>query len=253
MKRALVYGLAITGEAVAAGLMTHGYDVVIADDQPTPVRIATADRLGTELIGAPEVDEIVRLMESCDLVCPAPGVPENHDVIRAAVAVGVPVVTELDLAYEWEAERPGGPRPMLAVTGTDGKTTTTMLIGAMLRAAGRRAVEVGNTGLGVFPFMVRSAELSFDWLNYQHKQDPPLSKRLNALSGVPKLFIEASDEQELAELTRQLYVKSPEPREQAMIPHGNFAGLAEEDKRTYENRVVSFFLSHLPATGGPVR
>lgn len=114
-------------------------------------------------------------------------------------------------------------------------------------------VEVGNTGLGVFPFMVRSAELSFDWLNYQHKQDPPLSKRLNALSGVPKLFIEASDEQELAELTRQLYMKSPEPREQAMIPHGNFAGLAEEDKRTYENRVVSFFLSHLPATGGPVR
>jgi len=114
-------------------------------------------------------------------------------------------------------------------------------------------VEVGNTGLGVFPFMVRSAELSFDWLNYQHKQDPPLSKRLNALSGVPKLFIEASDEQELAELTRQLYVKAPEPREQAMIPHGNFAGLAEEDKRTYENRVVSFFLSHLPATGGPVR
>jgi pimeloyl-ACP methyl ester carboxylesterase len=114
-------------------------------------------------------------------------------------------------------------------------------------------VEVGNTGLGVFPFMVRSAELSFDWLNYQHKQDPPLSKRLSALTGVPKLFIEAADEQELAELTRQLYVKSTEPREQAMIPHGNFAGLGEEDKRTYENRVVSFFLSHLPATGKPVR
>ncbi|MBS1840135.1 MAG: alpha/beta fold hydrolase [Acidobacteria bacterium] len=114
-------------------------------------------------------------------------------------------------------------------------------------------VEVGNTGLGAFPFMVRSAELSFDWLNYQHKQDPPLSKRLNALSGVPKLFIEAGDEPELAELTRQLYVKSPEPKEQAMIPHGNFAGLGEEDKRTYENRVVSFFLLRLPATGGPVR
>jgi pimeloyl-ACP methyl ester carboxylesterase len=114
-------------------------------------------------------------------------------------------------------------------------------------------IEVGNTGLGVFPFMVRSAELSFDWLNYQHKQDPPLSKRLSALTGVPKLFIEAADEQELAELTRQLYVKSTEPREQAMIPHGNFAGLGEEDKRTYENRVVSFFLSHLPATGKPVR
>lgn len=114
-------------------------------------------------------------------------------------------------------------------------------------------VEVGNTGLGVFPFMVRSAELSFDWLNYQHKQDPPLSRRLTALSGIPKLFIEASDEQELAEMTRELFVKAPEPREQAMIPHGNFAALAEEDKRTYENRVVSFFLLHLPATGKPVR
>ena len=136
MKRALVYGLAITGEAVAAGLLAHGYDIVVADDQPTPVRVAAADRLGTELIGAPEVDEIARLMESCDLVCPAPGVPENHDVIRAAVAGGVPVVTELDLAYEWEADRPGGPRPMLAVTGTDGKTTTTMLVAAMVRAAG---------------------------------------------------------------------------------------------------------------------
>ncbi len=172
MKRALVYGLAITGEAVAAGLMTHGYDVVIADDQPTPVRIAAADRLGTELIGAPEVDEIVRLMESCDLVCPAPGVPENHDVIRAAVAVGVPVVTELDLAYEWEAERPGGPRPMLAVTGTDGKTTTTMLVAAMVRAGGRRAAEVGNTDVPLVAaldtdaevFVVECSSFRLNWL-----------------------------------------------------------------------------------------
>jgi len=113
-------------------------------------------------------------------------------------------------------------------------------------------VEVSNTGLGVFPFMVRSAELSFDWLNYQHKQDPPLSRRLTALSGIPKLFIEASDEQELAEMTRQLFMRAPEPREQVMIPHGNFAALSEDDKRTYENRVVSFFLLHLPATGKPL-
>jgi len=75
-------------------------------------------------------------------------------------------------------------------------------------------VELGNTGLSSFPFMVRSAELSFDWLNYEHKQDPPLSKRLSALAGVPKLFIEAADQPELADLTRQMYMKSPEPREQ---------------------------------------
>ncbi len=114
-------------------------------------------------------------------------------------------------------------------------------------------VEVENTGLASFPFMVRAAELSFDWLNYQHKQDPPLSKRLSALAGVPKLFIEANDQPELAELTRDMFVKSPEPREQAMIPHGNFAGMGDEDKRAYENRVVTFFLTRLPATRGPVR
>jgi len=172
MKRALVYGLAITGEAVAAGLLAHGYDIVVADDQPTPVRVAAADRLGTELIGAPEIDEIARLMESCDLVCPAPGVPENHDVIRAAVAGGVPVVTELDLAYEWEADRPGGPRPMLAVTGTDGKTTTTMLVAAMVRAAGRRAAEVGNTEVPLVAaldtdaevFVVECSSFRLNWL-----------------------------------------------------------------------------------------
>jgi pimeloyl-ACP methyl ester carboxylesterase len=111
-------------------------------------------------------------------------------------------------------------------------------------------VEVGNSGLSSFPFMVRSAELSFDWLNYQHKQDPPLSKRLSALAGVPKLFIEANDQPELADLTRELFIKAPEPREQAIIPHGNFAGMGDEDKRAYENRVVTFFVTRLPATGG---
>jgi pimeloyl-ACP methyl ester carboxylesterase len=114
-------------------------------------------------------------------------------------------------------------------------------------------VEVGNTGLSSFPLMVRSAELSFDWLNYQHKQDPPLSKRLSALAGVPKLFIEAADEPELADLTRQMFLRAPEPREQVVIPHGNFSGMGDEDKRAYENRVVTFFLTHIPATGRPVR
>jgi uncharacterized protein len=114
-------------------------------------------------------------------------------------------------------------------------------------------VEVGNTGLGSFPFMMRSAELSFEWLNYQHKQDPPVSKRLAALKGVPKLFIEANDEPELSELTRDLFVKAPEPREQAIIQHGNFASLGDNDKRAYEDRVVTYFLMHLPATSGRVR
>ncbi len=114
-------------------------------------------------------------------------------------------------------------------------------------------VGVERNGLGGFPFMVRSAELSFEYLNYAHRADPPLSKNLNGLAGVPTLYIQALDDPELADTTRQLFLKAPEPREQAIIPHGNFVGLNDDEKRQYENRVVSFFLLRLPATGKAVR
>lgn len=114
-------------------------------------------------------------------------------------------------------------------------------------------VEVGKTGLGGFPFMVRAAELSFDWLNYEHRQDPALSARLGALAGVPKLFLQPGDERELGESTRQLFTKSPDPREIVVLAHSNFVSLGEDEKRMYENRVVSFFLLRLPPAGRPVK
>jgi hypothetical protein len=114
-------------------------------------------------------------------------------------------------------------------------------------------VGVEHNGLGGFPFMVRAAEFSFEYLNYAHRDDPPLSTKLTALAGVPTLYIQALDDPELAESTRQMFLKAPEPREQAIIPHGNFVSLGDEDKRTYENRVVSFFLVRLPATGMAAR
>jgi hypothetical protein len=111
-------------------------------------------------------------------------------------------------------------------------------------------IGVERTGLGGFPLMARSAEVSFTWLNYKYRADPPLSKKLNALTGVPKLFIEPADDPELADVTRDMFAKAPEPREQMVIPHGNFVAMDDNDKRDYENRVVSFFLVKLPATGG---
>ena len=53
---------------------------------------------------------------------------------------------------------------------------------------------------------------------------------------------------ELAATTRDMFLKAPEPREQAIIAHGNFVGLSDQEKREYENRVVSFFLLRLPPT-----
>jgi hypothetical protein len=109
--------------------------------------------------------------------------------------------------------------------------------------------EVEQTGLGGFPFMKRAAQLSFEWLNYEHRLDPPLSRNLGVLAGVPKLFIEAADDPELGAITREMFLKAPDPREEVVIPHGNFVEMGDDDKRTYENRVVTFFLLKLPATG----
>jgi pimeloyl-ACP methyl ester carboxylesterase len=117
----------------------------------------------------------------------------------------------------------------------------------------KQMVKVGveRNGLGRFPLMVRASQVSFEYLNYANREDPPLSRKLPALAGVPTLFIQALDDPELGETTRQMFLKAPEPREQAIIPHGNLVSLGDEEKRTYENRVVSFFLVRLPATVKP--
>jgi len=113
----------------------------------------------------------------------------------------------------------------------------------------KQMVKVGveRNGLGGFPFMVRAASFSFEYLNYAHRGDPPLSRKLIALAGVPTLYIQALDDPELAETTRQIFLQAPEPREQAIIPHGNFVSFGDDEKRSYENRVVSFFLVRMPA------
>ncbi len=113
-------------------------------------------------------------------------------------------------------------------------------------------VGVERNGLGGFPLMIKSAELSFKYLNYAHRQDPPLSSKLLALNGVPTLFIQAMDDPELADTTREMFLKAPEPREQAIIAHGNFVSMNDDDKRSYENRVVSFFLLHMLPTARPL-
>lgn len=170
---ALVYGVAITGDAVARALHDRGVRVLVADDVPSEAKSAVANEVGTDLVVRPDADTIDALVARADIVCPAPGVPETHAVITAAVRRGTPIRTELDLAYEWEQERAGGARPMLAVTGTDGKTTTTMMAAAMLRAAGLKVAAVGNTEIplvaaldtDVDAFVVECSSFRLNWLD----------------------------------------------------------------------------------------
>lgn len=145
MSAALVYGFGIAGVDTARALLKRGWAVTVADDRPTDTARTAARDLDVEYVVAPEGDALHALVASADLLAPSPGVPETHPVILAAQAAGRPIRSEIDLAWEWEQSRPGGPRPMLAVTGTDGKTTTTLLTVEMLRAAGLRSIDAGNT------------------------------------------------------------------------------------------------------------
>lgn len=169
---ALVHGVAVAGAAVARALSARGHRVVVSDDAPDEAKRALANELGTELVERPDEATIERLVRDADLVAPAPGVPETHALIRTALALDVPLRTEIDLAYDWEQERPGGPRPMVAVTGTDGKTTTTMLVASLLTAAGLRAAAVGNTEIpfvaaledDVDAFAVECSSFRLSWI-----------------------------------------------------------------------------------------
>lgn len=105
---------------------------------------------------------------------------------------------------------------------------------------------VNRYGIGSLPLLPTFARKAFEWLNYSDAGVPPLSQRLPRLAGVPKLFIEASDNPDLAKITLRLFLAAPEPKEQATLVHGNYAGMLDEEKRSYENRIASFFLSNLP-------
>ena len=141
--RALVHGLAITGASTVKALQRHGHAVVATDDTIDAGRLERAAGLGIELTRIPA--DVSSFVAEFDLISAAPGVPEQHPLIRAALAAEVPLVSEIELAYRWEQQRSGGPRPILAITGTDGKTTTTELTVAILRAAGVRTEALGNT------------------------------------------------------------------------------------------------------------
>jgi len=137
--KALVVGLGVTGAAVARVLVAHGHDVVAADDAAGPAAREAAADLGLDLVEAPAAGELAALVAAADAVLPAPGLPARHPLFAAARAAGVPILSEFDLAAWWDD------RPLLAITGTDGKTTVTTLVRDMLLASGLAAVAVGNT------------------------------------------------------------------------------------------------------------
>lgn len=134
----LLVGLGVTNAAVARALVARGRQVVLVDDAAPDSAHRLADELGVRLHAAPDRAELGALLGSVDAVVPAPGLPGSHPVFALAAEAEVPVLSEFDLAAAWDD------RPLVAVTGTNGKTTVTMLVQAMLDASGVGCAAVGN-------------------------------------------------------------------------------------------------------------
>ena len=137
----LLVGFGATNRAVAGALLRRGHDVVATDDRPSDVTRAAADDLGIELVAAPDVTDLGRLVRAAGAVVPSPGLPDRHPIFPVAEDAGAPTYTELDLAAAWDE------RPIAAITGTNGKTTVTTLVTAMLTTGGIRCVDAGNNDL----------------------------------------------------------------------------------------------------------
>ncbi len=180
--RVAVVGFGTTGRAVTRALLAAGDDVVVFDDRCSPDAEEAAAAIGVVVEPTPAGTALVDRLRGCDLVVPSPGVPVGHPVFAAAAAVQVPVRAEIEVAARMAAAA-GGP-PVVAITGTNGKTTVTTVVTAILQASGRRAVAAGNIGLPMIEavtggFEIVVAEVSSFQLQFTDTFRPAVSCWLN--------------------------------------------------------------------------
>ncbi|WP_426595356.1 UDP-N-acetylmuramoyl-L-alanine--D-glutamate ligase [Cellulomonas sp. McL0617] len=170
----IVAGLGVSGRAAAEVLASLGARVVPVDDHADDV-------IGTqELLAGTALDR-------ASLVVASPGLAPHHPLLAAALARSLPVWSEVELAWQVRVDRASGdgPAPWLAVTGTNGKTTTVGMLESILRTAGRRVAAVGNVGPPVVlaardPSLdVLVVELSSFQLHFTHSMSAQAAAVLN--------------------------------------------------------------------------
>jgi UDP-N-acetylmuramoylalanine--D-glutamate ligase len=140
-QRVAVLGLGVAGFAVADALMQAGAQVDVFDEGVAPQE--RADILRT--LGVGVHSEFAGEFPDVDLVVTSPGLPPHHVFHTQAQQRGIPLIGEMELAWRMRPE--SNPAPWLLVTGTNGKTTTTLMLASMLAASGARTVAAGNIGV----------------------------------------------------------------------------------------------------------
>jgi UDP-N-acetylmuramoylalanine--D-glutamate ligase len=184
--RVVVAGFGVSGQAAADNLLFLGADVRALDesagDDARRERAQLLETLGARIDLRPGAT--ATLPDDVDLVVTSPGWRPSAPLLAQARDRGVPVWGEVELA--WRLRDPQHATPWLAVTGTNGKTTTVQMLDAILRAAGLRSAAVGNVGLPIVeavmdpePYDVMAVELSSFQLHYTHSMSAESAAVLN--------------------------------------------------------------------------
>ncbi|MBS1693643.1 MAG: UDP-N-acetylmuramoyl-L-alanine--D-glutamate ligase [Actinobacteria bacterium] len=179
--RVLVTGAGVTGRAVLAALIPLGADVTLCDDNPAALQ-PHADA------GVPVTDpgRACGAVGGYELVVTSPGYSPTAPVLAAAAAAGVPIWGDVELAWRLDAAgHYGPPRRWLVVTGTNGKTTTTSMLHAMLLEAGLRSLLCGNIGSPVLDVLAEPAEfLAVELSSFQLHWAPSVKPDAGAVLNV---------------------------------------------------------------------
>jgi UDP-N-acetylmuramoylalanine--D-glutamate ligase len=187
-RHALVLGLGASGLSMARWLSTRGAVVRVADSRDSP---PFASRLRGELPAVELHTGAFRFesLDDIDLMAVSPGVPLAEPVIRQAVERGVEVVGDIELFARTRNEFPDS--QVIAITGSNGKSTVTEMVGAMVRAAKKRTLVAGNIGLPILDAVSEIAagsrrppdvfvlELSSFQLESTHTLNPDVAAVLN--------------------------------------------------------------------------
>ena len=143
-RRVTVVGLGKSGQAAVALLRRVGARIRATDARDTEElrRLRAVWQTSQPAVEGVELGgHQRRMVEGAELMVVSPGVPESSDPLQWAQALGVPIISEIELAFQF------CPSPVIAVTGTNGKSTAVSLIAAVLNASGRHAVACGNVGV----------------------------------------------------------------------------------------------------------
>jgi UDP-N-acetylmuramoylalanine--D-glutamate ligase len=190
--RVCVVGLGVAGFAAADALINLNAKVVVIDaasGDSQKERATILEILGAEI----RMGDDTKLPDDIDLLVLSPGVSPLAPIVAAAQAAGVEIWGELELA--WRLRDPAHPAPWLLVTGTNGKTTTTLMLESILLAAGKRTVAAGNIGRSLVevvmdptPWDVLAIEVGAPQLPFVYSISPQAAVCLNLAQDHIDLF-----------------------------------------------------------------